>query len=278
MFPAVAIHATIPLYMGGESMISLEKQILYILMRKPEMEVSELIDIYQGRRYSPQSVRNALSRLKRLGYIRHHRRRYSLTSAGTNFLTAFQFKLAQKDRTWNGSWHLVLYQIPESHRNFRNTLRQELIHLGYGQLYHSVFLSPHDQTQSVRQILEEQGLSEFVSMFTGHFTFGEIDSKVHEIWDLEHIRGLYEEFLAWGSEKRTHFSRLPSISPWDAFFEILELGERFGNILLQDPILPAKFLPKDWPGPEAWRLYRELYDHLIQYVESDKGILQLARK
>jgi phenylacetic acid degradation operon negative regulatory protein len=258
--------------------ISLERQILYILMRKPEIEVSELIDIYNGRRYSPQSIRNALSRLKRLGYIRHDRRRYSLTPAGTNVLTSFQFKLAQKVRTWNGTWHLVMYQIPESHRSCRNTLRQELIHLGYGQLYHSVFLSPHDQTQSVRQILEEQGLSEFVSMFTGHFTFGEIHSRVHEIWDLKHIRGLYREFLAWGSDKRKQISRRPSIPPWDAFFEILELGERLGNILLQDPILPTEFQPKDWPGPEAWRLYRELYHHLIQHVESEKGILQLPHK
>ncbi|MDN4592831.1 PaaX family transcriptional regulator C-terminal domain-containing protein [Polycladomyces subterraneus] len=256
-------------------MISLERQILYILMRKPEIEVSELIDIYNGRRYSSQSIRNALSRLKRLGYIRHHQRRYSLTPAGTNVLTAIQFKLAQKIRTWNGTWHLVMYQIPESHRSFRNTLRQDLIHLGYGQLYHSVFLSPHNQTPSVKQIIEEQGLSEFVSMFTGHFTSGEIDSRVNEIWDLKHIRGLYGEFLAWVSEKRKQLSRLPSIPPWDAFFEILELVEHLGNILLQDPILPNKFLPKDWPGPEAWRLYRELYDHLIQYVKSEKGILQL---
>ncbi|WP_052947696.1 hypothetical protein [Aneurinibacillus tyrosinisolvens] len=52
-------------------MLSIEKQILYILTRIARLEVQELVKIYEGRGYSPQYIRNTLSQLKREDMLSH---------------------------------------------------------------------------------------------------------------------------------------------------------------------------------------------------------------
>ena len=50
-------------------MLSIEKQILYLLTRVSVIEVQELVRIYEGRGYSSQYIRNVLSQLKKDGYV-----------------------------------------------------------------------------------------------------------------------------------------------------------------------------------------------------------------
>ncbi|WP_100488344.1 PaaX family transcriptional regulator C-terminal domain-containing protein [Sporolactobacillus pectinivorans] len=258
-------------------MLSLEKQLLYILMRKPNIEVSELLGIYRGRDYSAQSIRNAISRLKKSGYIDHRGRAYFLTASGSHFIKAFQDKLLLKDHDWNGSWQLVVYQIPEPLRRARNTLRQELTDLGYGQLFQSVFISPHDQSLSVRQIFSDLNIQPYVNIFSGHFIYGDVKTRMQEIWDLKKIESLYVDFISWTKDKSVSWVKQESIDSWDAFFHVLELGERFGAILLKDPMLPAQFLPMNWPGGEAWKTYRLLFTKLAASVADNQEIIKLIK-
>ena len=50
----------------------------------------------------------------------------------------------RKSNGWNGYWSVVVYFIPEEKRKARDTLRQELIWMGYGPLSTATWISPHD--------------------------------------------------------------------------------------------------------------------------------------
>lgn len=257
-------------------MLSLDKQILYILMRKPKIAISELLHIYSNRDYSAQSVRNALTRLKKSEYVDHSGHAYFLTPGGLLFIRAFQDKLALKEREWSGSWQLVTYQIPESLRRLRNTLRQELFDLGYGQLFQSVFISPHDQIQTLRSIFSALKVQSYVSVFSGDFIYGDINQRVQEIWDLKKINVMYTDFIVWGNEKKSVWLKEQTDS-WDAFFHVLELGEQFGTILLKDPILPNSFLPADWQAGAAWDIYHLLFSEMSAHVAGNPDMLRLIK-
>lgn len=45
---------------------------------------------------------------------------------------------------WDGRWHVVIFDIPESHRLGRDMLRDKLYQLGCVQLQRSVFVYPYD--------------------------------------------------------------------------------------------------------------------------------------
>jgi phenylacetic acid degradation operon negative regulatory protein len=258
-------------------MLSLEKQLLYILMRKPGIAAAELLAIYKKRAYSAQSIRNALTRLKKSKYINRREHGYFLSPAGALFIHAFQDKIQSKTHDWDGSWQLVTYQIPESKRRWRNLLRQELLDLGYGQLFQSVFISPHDQIRTVRQIFAALHVQHYANVFSGRWIYGEIGRRVDEIWDLPGIGAMYQDFISWAGKRQTDWTSEETMDSWDAFFHVLELGERFGAILLKDPVLPVRLLPADWPAEEAWGAYRRLFNALTAYVATDAGALRLIK-
>jgi DNA-binding transcriptional regulator PaaX len=59
-----------------------------------------------------------------------------------------------KPRTWDGMWHLVLFDIPEYQRKARNALTDKLKRLGFYQLQKSAWIHPYPCEPVVSQVRE----------------------------------------------------------------------------------------------------------------------------
>lgn len=82
-----------------------------------------------------------------------------LTQKGKNYI---QIENALNNEKWDGKWRLVIFDIPESKRRLRNTLRQKLKEWGFKYWQKSLWASKKDVTKSLREFIHELGLSDFV--------------------------------------------------------------------------------------------------------------------
>ncbi len=249
-------------------MISIEKQLLFLLSHVPQIETHELISIYMARSYSPQHIRNTLSKMKKAGYITSPTRStYSITDIGLVCLNSVNHKPIKHRAEWANTWYIVMLEIPETNRKMRDLFRSDLIRLGFGMLYNSVYISPWDYAQEVSDLATNYQIHDNITIVRGNFLVNPISPKEAEkLWQLDKIIHLYNEKMSWfNQEFLPSVQSLPgSASPLDIFVHYLYLGEQLSELFIADPILPLPLLPEDWPGETV----RDEMGKMIHYLSS----------
>lgn len=82
-----------------------------------------------------------------------------LTEKGKHYL---KIENALNNDGWDGKWRLVIFDIPESKRRLRNTLRQKLKEWGFKYWQKSLWASKKDIAEPIREFIHDLGLSDFV--------------------------------------------------------------------------------------------------------------------
>ncbi len=97
--------------------------------------------------------------------------------------------------SWDGSWFLLSYSIPEDVRHLRDRLRDRLAWLGFGSLSNGLWISPHDVEQEVRALAEQLGIEQHLKYFRAQRAGShEPQALVDRCWDLPGVNAHYVEF------------------------------------------------------------------------------------
>lgn len=260
-------------------MLSIEKQILFLVSRFSQIAIKDLVTIYKERDYSAQYIRNCFSKLKQEGYIESAARSsYTITESGRYLLASVNAKPLKYSQTWDGQWHLVLVELPESQRKIRDALRTSLLNLGFGRLYQSVFISPWNYEEEVNRLIAKYQIADRVSIFRGNLLTPIITPQQAEtIWQLSQLKTLYLEKAVW--YHHTFLPRMKDLAPekdglkW--LVEYLHLGEELSNLCLKDPMLPKELLPSDWSGKRLLTEIAERFWDMSQKYLSESDHLHL---
>ncbi len=242
----------------------------YVRHRGGELGVNALTELMGSVGLSSQALRSALSRMARRGLLRARRegRRsyYSLSESGWALLTRGAEKIFRLSTPtpWNGQWAVVSYTIPETRRELRYRLRQELIELGYGYLGNACWVSPNNRNREVLLLASFLGLEGRVDLFYGTYE-GSPSGRdlVRRCWDLDKTQDKYRRFLAtYRSRLQAFKTALSSGPPWEpqaCFVERFHLIHEYRRFHFFDPELPPELAPEDWLGPEAAALFQEYH-------------------
>ncbi len=76
---------------------------------------------------------------------------------------AIKFK---KPKRWDGKWRIVIFDIPEENRIFRDILRNHLYNLKFHKLQNSVFISPYPFEKQIQKLIEIYSAQAFVQVIT----------------------------------------------------------------------------------------------------------------
>ncbi|MEP7162811.1 MAG: hypothetical protein ABI747_03545 [Candidatus Moraniibacteriota bacterium] len=103
---------------------------------------------------SPKYIREILERLAKRGLVEIFERDGDavarLTEKGQRELLRLQLQQEKAIvRKWDGSWRLVIFDIPERWRKSRDRLRIEMLSFGFVRLQDSVWVYPHECEQVV---------------------------------------------------------------------------------------------------------------------------------
>lgn len=124
----------------------------------------------QLQRYKRASVSIALTRLKNKRYVRHNGEGWSLTKTGKLFANrrflfsylASPFPRKNIDKVYT----IVSFDIPESSRNVRNWLRNQLKIFGYEMLQQSLWIGPGPLPKIFLERLEKLKVRDKVKIFS----------------------------------------------------------------------------------------------------------------
>jgi hypothetical protein len=98
-----------------------------------------------------------------------------ITEQGKKRALVFDYdrlKLSKQSR-WSGTWHLVLYDIPEGRKRVRDAFRQKLVELGFYEWQKSVFVYPFSCRDEINFVVEFLEIRPYVR-------YGELRSPTNE--------------------------------------------------------------------------------------------------
>lgn len=149
--------------------------------------------------------------------------------------------LKQK-RKWDKKWRILIYDIPETRRINRDSLRKKVYAIGFGKLQKSVYISPFPIENDLMDFLEKNNLKENAIFLISETIYAGGEKKIAEaIWRLTKINEKYKEII-----KR--------IEKLNKKGELEEIKKDFLETLLQDPFLPDDLIEGEWLMEKAYRL------------------------
>lgn len=199
--------------------------------------------------FSQGAARVALTRLVRRGLIARVRSgrlvHYRVTSRCDRLLAEGDGRIFSlgDPREDGGTWTVVWHQIPEDRRLERSRLARRLRFLGFGPAQDSVWVSPHDHSAEVVELLSELGVSDFATLFVSQVgAAAGLPALVSRAWDLTGLVDRYDAFVREFSPYRRRGAR-GALSDREAFLARTRLVHRFRGFPPLDPELPEALAP-----------------------------------
>ena len=238
----------------------------YLRAPGAEIRLRHLIALMDCFEVPEPTVRVVVARLRRDGWLVSRREgretSYALSDAGARDNAIRRSRIFERiTEPWDGQWHMVIYQVPETQRVLREQLRRRLHWLGFGPLTSSVWLSPHDRITDVRDGVADQPA---IRVDTFHSRTGDPDTDrelAARAWELGKLHRGYAE-LVQRYRARPHRAHPDTIDVREALMERTALVHEFRQFPPRDPDLPAQLLPADWAGHAAHDEFVEAYTQL----------------
>ena len=250
----------------------------YLRYRGGQVRLRALVALLDCFGIPEPTARVAAVRLRKEGWLAADREGretvYSLTADAWQMLDEGRTRIFHRTNgPWDGQWHMVIYQVPETDRAVREQLRRRLAWLGFGPLSSSVWLSPHDRSQQVRNDFSEYPsvqLDTFRSRSTGTAADQDIAARA---WDLAALDRDYRELLARYAPRLAEY-RSGTLDDRAALVERMRLVYDYRHFPFRDPDLPAELLPADWPGRQAHDVF--LQAHGLLRAPAEQAVDQLT--
>jgi phenylacetic acid degradation operon negative regulatory protein len=217
--------------------------------------------------FSDGAARAALTRLVRRDLIARVRSgrlvHYRLTTRCERLLIEGDGRIFTLGRlpAGAGPWTVLWHQIPEDRRLERTRLGRRLRFLGFGSVQDSVWVSPHDHSAEVGELLRDLGVADHGTVFVASVDDGPgLRTLVARAWDLT---GLEERYGAFCSEFEPYLAAGgPSIGDREAFLVRTRMTHVFRAFAQLDPELPDELAPLSRPRTRAADIFEALYTEL----------------
>ncbi|WP_405658144.1 PaaX family transcriptional regulator [Streptomyces sp. NBC_01166] len=231
----------------------------YVLGGDAYVYSGSIIDVFGRAGVGEHATRSTLTRMVGRGLL--HRRRvgrrmyFGLTDRAVTILRDGEdrvWKQGAVNDSWDGTWTLLAFSLPEASQRQRHGLRAQLAWAGFGPLIGGLWIAPG--RTDTEEITADPGFVGRVTVF--HSAVGpatDIARMVHETWDLATPAAGYRAFtdrwsaLADGADDATDT---------DPLAVKLRLLTEWLVIVRADPHLPVRHLPEDWPAARAQDVFR----------------------
>jgi phenylacetic acid degradation operon negative regulatory protein len=213
------------------------------------------IDVLDRFGVSSHATRSTLARMVNRGLLRrqrHGRKMYfGLTDRAAAILRDGRSRIWETgavNDSWDGTWTLLCFSLPESWQRQRHDLRSQLAWSGFGPLQGGLWIAPG--VVPAQSIVTGLGLSAHARVFHARAAeLTDVGGMVRDAYDLGELAGRYHAFLA----------RWEGPAPFgDPLAARIGLIAEWLGAIRRDPRLPVEHLPPDWPAARAQTLFREM--------------------
>lgn len=212
-----------------------------------------LLELLDDLGLTRSATRSVLLRMRRDGLLVSTRvgrqAYYRLTPAVIAMQRRLEAQLRGHRQTWDGAFHGLLYEIPETHRAFRDQLRRVAHLAGYGILRPGLLIAPTDRSTELAATLEHTPAQAQVLQARVQLSVEDSQRVAGQIWDLASLTERYRAVIsATTNAIRALATDLPNGGA--ALRAMATTLQPLYDIAGTDPDLPAELLPPDWPGEQ----------------------------
>ena len=205
--------------------------------------------------YRKRSLHTAVSRLLKTGLIsktvKNGEAVWEVTGAGKNQLQRSFPLLRWQEKKWDGWWRIVIFDIIETKSWVRDRLRRKLLELGFGAWQKSVYVSPHDVAEDMKEFLASEKLAGQASVLVTRELWPQNQDKIERMWRLDQLNRQYRTVANYWEKNKPELDEKQT--RW--------LISRYLQAVEADPFLPKEFLPQPWYSGDARKAFFRL--HLI---------------
>lgn len=237
-----------------------------------ELRLRTLVSLLELFGVGESTTRVVMARLRREGWFDTRREGretvYVLNARSWRLLDEGRERIFGRSRgEWDGTWHQVIYSVPETERGLREELRRELAWLGFGPLAPSTWICPHDRLPDVAaRFAGRPGLR--LDLLRSRSSGVQVDREMAaRCWDLEALDQEYRAFVE-SCQPRLSAYRGSSLKGAEALVACMRLVNDYRHFPFRDPDLPPELLPGGWHGVEAHELFVEGRDLLRPAAEA----------
>jgi phenylacetic acid degradation operon negative regulatory protein len=174
-------------------------------------------------------------------------------------------------RSWAGRWYVLAYDVPESQRVFRDTLRAFLKRKRMGCLQRSVWVTPTDIRPEYDDLVRAADVDQFSFLLEATTVLGRSSlDVVRTAWDFERLLQQQEWYCDVCS---ANLAKVMSgeLAPRQLVNALREETGGYLAAMQGDPLLPRELLPPEYMGEEAYRLHREFTEMVADYLWAATG-------
>ena len=130
--------------------------------------MKEMFGVNYKPNFKKETIRRNLNRLINQGLIAKDPKQkiYYLTEKGEEIVTYIKNRYLILKQHWDGKLRIVIFDIPEKKKYWREIIRQELLLLQFQQLQKSVYIGKHPIPESFLKEIEDNALGGYIFFFT----------------------------------------------------------------------------------------------------------------
>jgi len=206
---------------------------------------------------------NAMYRLKTAGLVVRSDRSgrlpvLTLTEEGRRRLPVYYRPEREWNSTWNGIWYVLMFDVPEKERYYRDSLRRFLKRLRMGCLQKSVWVTPRDIRPECSDLEKTANVNAVSYLLESRTVLHrETAELVRDAWDFKHLQELHERYLQTYTDNLQLLAELHCKSD-DVMALLYQEAEAYVQCMRPDPLLPGKLLPKGYLGKKVFCLHQSL--------------------
>ena len=167
---------------------------------------------------------------------------------------------------WNKWWYVLKFDVPETNRSYRDTLRQFLKKRSFGCLQRSVWVTPRDVRPEYDDLDRGASVDSVAFLFEARTVLGHGNqSVVREAWNFTLLETIQDCYIQNVGENLT---KLESSSP--SRIELIQLlrmdNLAYAQAMSLDPLLPEELHPSNYLGMKAYKQHEKLTAGIMEFL------------
>jgi len=188
--------------------------------------------------------------------------KYHLTEKGFKALCLkFPFFRFLRE-SWDLTWRILSYEIPEKKRELRDRLRREVSGWGLGPWHRSFWLTPHPIIENLRELIYQKEEERYLQAFESKHIIGDQKILIEKVWQISTLEKKYRDLFKVWHDILSKPGQTSS-KTGEKLSKFREVVNRYVEVLKSDPGLPTEVIGKNWIGFEAFNIFKEIRSILL---------------
>ena len=228
-------------------------------------------DLYRHCYPNERSYHSSVARLKKNGLVAVRHRdgslpTLSLTEEGQAAVPDYYSPHRLWGKKWNKRWYVVMFDVPECERAYRDNLRSFLKQKRFGCLQKSVWVTPFDVRAEYDDLEHAAAVDSVAFLFEAQTVLGRgALSVVQHAWDFDKLEKLQSEYIRFAK------GNLAKLSPYTCneseLVQLLRMDNlAYSQAMVLDPLLPEELHPPGYCGKGAYEAHTELAQAIAAHL------------